>query len=161
MHLLAVLEGAVLHAAGFVKNGRALVFPGVSGAGKTTLTRLLLCREGWDGLSDDRVAARKTSEGVFAFGTPWSGEAGLAENKGAPLAGLFFPERGEKEALEPLSPDKALQRLVKTASVPWYDKEALCQTLDFLGTLAICAPCHVLRFRPGGNIAEALEKAGF
>jgi len=58
-----------LHAAGFSKNGRAILLPGGSGAGKSTLAVTLL-RGGFDYLSDDMVYLRRCSDELKIFGFP-------------------------------------------------------------------------------------------
>ncbi|MFZ0785883.1 MAG: hypothetical protein WA369_04210 [Candidatus Acidiferrales bacterium] len=56
-----------LHAAGFSENGRAILIPGTSGVGKSTLSVALL-RAKFDYLTDDMVFLRQSSDGVVARG---------------------------------------------------------------------------------------------
>jgi hypothetical protein len=58
-----------MHAAGFTKNGRAILIPGTSGAGKSTLAITLL-RGGFGYLSDDMVFLRRRSDGLAVLGFP-------------------------------------------------------------------------------------------
>jgi hypothetical protein len=72
--LLARQGGLLVHAAGAVRNGRAFLFAGVSGAGKTTISRLappdvIL-------LTDEISYLRREGDGYVAFGTPFAGELG-------------------------------------------------------------------------------------
>jgi hypothetical protein len=55
-----------LHAGAVERNGSALVFPGESGRGKSTLVTLL-ARNGWGFLSDEIVPLRMDAEEVFAY----------------------------------------------------------------------------------------------
>ncbi len=57
------------HAAGLVKDGRAVLFPGRSGSGKSTLT-LQLVKEGFRMLGDDMVFLRQAGGGVEALSFP-------------------------------------------------------------------------------------------
>ncbi len=70
---LARREGFLVHACGAVVDGKALVFAGHSGDGKTTLSRLL-AEDGIELLSDERVAIVSTGDGFVVHGTPWAGE---------------------------------------------------------------------------------------
>ena len=56
-----------LHAAGFSENGRAILIPGTSGVGKSTLSVALL-RANFDYLSDDMVFLGSRPDGVVARG---------------------------------------------------------------------------------------------
>jgi hypothetical protein len=58
-----------MHAAGFTKDGNAILIPGTSGAGKSTLAITLL-RSGFGYLSDDMVFLRRGSDGLKVLGFP-------------------------------------------------------------------------------------------
>ncbi|MFH2098589.1 MAG: hypothetical protein ABIJ95_03685, partial [Pseudomonadota bacterium] len=135
LHALAARNGLLVHAAGFTAQGRAFVFPGKSGAGKSTLTRLILAREGFDPFTDDRAAIREENSRFTARGTPWAGDAGVAKNAAAPMGGLFFLAHAPRTRISPLSPGQALERLLPTASLPWYDQGLLDPTLALAGRL--------------------------
>jgi hypothetical protein len=73
-----------LHAGGVCRDGRALLLPGTSGAGKTTLT-LALARAGLGFLGDDTLFLRRGPEGVEVLAFP--DEFDLTDETVA-----FFPE---------------------------------------------------------------------
>jgi hypothetical protein len=146
MYLLAAREGVIHHAAGFALEGRGYAFLGRSRAGKTTLSRLLLGRPGWEPLSDDRVVVRRVGAEYLLFGTPWPGEAGLAVNASHPLGGLCFLRQGREHRLEPLTPREAMERLLPVSSVPWFDRDALGPVLALLGSVAAAVPAWELVF---------------
>jgi hypothetical protein len=56
-----------MHAAGFSKDGKAILIPGTTGAGKSTLAVTLL-RSGFDYLSDDMVFLRRRTNGLQVLG---------------------------------------------------------------------------------------------
>jgi hypothetical protein len=58
-----------MHAAGFSKDGKAVLIPGTSGAGKSTLAITLL-RGGFGYLSDDMVFLRRRSDGLGVLSFP-------------------------------------------------------------------------------------------
>lgn len=58
-----------IHAAGFAKDGKAILIPGTSGAGKSTLAITLL-RNGFGYLSDDMTFLRRRSHGLEVLGFP-------------------------------------------------------------------------------------------
>lgn len=86
--ILAERGGFLLHAASAICDGRAYLFSGVSGAGKTTMTRL--APPDITLLTDEISYLRPGSDGYNAFGTPFAGELAKAgENCTAPVAALF------------------------------------------------------------------------
>ena len=85
--LLAREGGLLVHAASAVRGGRAFLFAGVSGAGKTTISRL--APPDVTLLTDEISYLRREGDGYAAFGTPFAGElAKPGENVRAPLAAL-------------------------------------------------------------------------
>ena len=70
--LLAKQNGFLLHAASAIRNGKAFLFAGVSGAGKTTISRLAPSDATL--LTDEISYVRKLDGGHVAFGTPFTGE---------------------------------------------------------------------------------------
>jgi hypothetical protein len=110
MYILARRQGALLHAAGIDINGRGYIFPGKSGAGKSTITRQFAALGDKGLLSDDRIVARKIDDDFKAYGTPWPGDAGIACNKSMPLAGIFFINHGSANGIKEITPQEALAR---------------------------------------------------
>lgn len=160
MYALARRGGMVIHAAGAVFGDRAAVFAGRSGAGKSTLARLLIPDEGAVLLSDDRIVVRCTGEGEwFAHGTPWAGDAGVALNRAAPLAGIFFLRKGERNEIRELSAREAFEALLPVATIPWYDREVLTDVLDSCERLLAAAPARELWFAKDASVAGLVREA--
>jgi len=157
VYLLAGSGGLLVHAAGAILDDVAVVFPGHSGAGKTTLARVLLCEENVRLLSDDRVVVRRLADGFHAYGTPWPGEAGVARNLGAPLAALLFLAHGAENRIVPMSPQEALRRLLQVASIPWYNEKLVGPLLGLCEELLTEVPAYQLCFTPGESPAPTVR----
>ena len=68
-------KGFIVHSVGIKDpDGRGLLFPGESGAGKSTMARLWDKHSRGSVLNDDRVIVRKDKKGFFICGTPWHGD---------------------------------------------------------------------------------------
>jgi hypothetical protein len=147
-------EGLVLHAAGAIVGGKGLVFPGVSGAGKSTVTRLLARDERFRPLSDDRVVVREGEGEMRVYGTPWPGDAEVAENAEGPLAAILFLVKAEESAVRPLDGSEALRRLLPVASVPWFDRERTEASLSLCEKILGAVPAFELRFHPDSPVAD-------
>ena len=157
IHLLAWHEGALIHSAAFGCNGKVYMFAGKSGAGKSTLSRQLKA-SGYEVLSDDRVAVRKMQNVLYAFGTPWSGDAHIALNKGLPLGGIFFISHAAGNIIREITPAKAAERLMPVTSIPFYDKEAMLNILSFCEDLVLHVPAYELCFKPGIEVINLIEE---
>jgi hypothetical protein len=114
VHSLVLAErgGFLLHAASAICDHQAYLFSGISGAGKTTMTRL--APPDVTLLTDEISYVRPGSSGFSAFGTPFAGElARPGENCVAPVAALFFLEKGAENRVDELPPSEAMRRLMR------------------------------------------------
>lgn len=158
MNHLAYRDGLILHSAGVDLGGNGFVFTGVSGAGKTTLTRLFMSGAPYARpLSDDRMVIRR-QDGVYrAFGTPWPGDAGVAENESVDLAALFFLTKADRPKLVRLTAAQAVRRMFPMVSCPWYDRERVPLVLDTCEGLVNSVPCYDLHFTQDGSTVALIE----
>jgi hypothetical protein len=110
--ILAERGGFLLHAASAICDGQAFLFSGVSGAGKTTMTRI--APPDVTLLTDEISYLRPNAGGYAAFGTPFAGElARSGENCTAPVAALFFLEQGPSNRIDEISSAEAVRRLMR------------------------------------------------
>lgn len=156
MHFLARREGAIFHAAGVDIKGKGYIFPGKSGAGKSTISKQFSPRPDFSMLSDDRVVVRESGGAFRVFGTPWPGDAGIARNASAPLCGTFFIVQGKSNSISEIGPGEALKRLLPVTSIPWYDRETMQNILTFLEEMVSVVPSYELRFKPDAGVSDTV-----
>lgn len=157
MYALSDREGALVHASAVEFDGKGFIFAGRSGAGKSTISRALMGK-GCKVLSDDRVVIRKIRTGFRVFGTPWSGEAEIAENGNLPLCGIFFIHHGSDNRIEKVTPREAVENFMSVTSVPWFDKTAMPGILSFCEDLVLHIPAYKLSFRPGEEVVNLIAE---
>ena len=120
--LLAREGGFLVHAASAVRNGRAFLFSGVSGAGKTTLSRL--APPDAEVLTDEISYVRPCQTGYEAFGTPFAGElARIGANLRAPLAAIYLLVQGPENRIEPVDPVDAARAVLRNILFFAHDEE--------------------------------------
>lgn len=155
MYALGASDGLILHACGVDLGGRCAVFVGRSGAGKTTISRLFQ-EAGYDVLSDDRVVLRRHGNGFMAYGTPWAGEGGMAINRGVELAGVFMLAKHSTDEIAGMSSGSALDAMMQSASVPWYDWPFAGPTVSLCGSVLEHVQVGQCRFTPRKSAVEAV-----
>jgi hypothetical protein len=158
-HHLASRGAAVVHACGLLHQGRALLFCGASGAGKSTTARL------WRRhaprtvvLSDDRIVLRVRQERGWAFGTPWHGEGRFAAAAGRPLAALFFLRQSQRSELRAIAPADAAARLLARSFPPPWDAQGVAGALAACADVAASTPAYELRFRRDASAVAAVRE---
>ena len=146
MHCLAPAGGLLLHAAGLTVNGGGYLFAGKSGAGKSTISRLLGEQDGVSLLNDDRLVLRPSGDGFRMYGTPWPGELGIAHNNSSLLRGMCFLCQSQENRLVSLTPSEAMERLLPVASIPWYDSAIVDLLLPAIEKLVHIVPAFDFHF---------------
>jgi hypothetical protein len=110
--LLAEEGGFLVHSASAVCDGRAFLFAGVSGAGKTTISRLAPSTAAV--LTDEISYVRRSKGAYYAFGTPFAGElARVGQNLSAPVKTLFLLEQGPIHRIDPVKEADAARSLLR------------------------------------------------
>ena len=92
----------LLHGSTVGVDGSAYLFTAPCGTGKSTHTRFWreVFGERAVMVNDDKAFLRVTAEGVFAYGSPWSGKHGLDSNVCLPLKGICFLQRGSDNRIQ-------------------------------------------------------------
>ena len=143
-HSLIHHRGILLHSSAVVLDGKAYLFSAPSGTGKSTHTSIWL-REFPEAeiLNDDKPAIRFLEDGIYVYGTPWSGKTDLNLNRKVPLQGIAFLERGEKNTVVPLDSMKALENLLNQTVRPG-EKESASLLFSLLDQLIRRVPIYKL-----------------
>jgi hypothetical protein len=143
--VLARTGGLLVHAASGVRNGRAFLFSGVSGAGKTTIASLA---PGDTTLLTDEISyLRHDGDGYVAHGTPFAGElARPGENVQAPLAAVYFLRQGPKNVIEPLKDSEAVRSLMENVLFFAHDPELVDRIFESACDLVRNVPVRRLTF---------------
>lgn len=157
--VLAHHGGAVLHAAGAIRDGRGFVFAGRSGAGKSTIARLLDAH-GWEIVNDERVVVRVDGDRVLVYGTPWPGDLGKNSPSVAPLVGIFLLEHAPTTLAAPLTPAAAAGVLLPRCRLPFWDRRAMEGLLAAVDHVVARVPCYRLAFAPDASVLSFLDRFG-
>lgn len=158
IHLLSQGRGVEIHACGLLgPDGRAYVFAGQSGAGKSTMARLWLNQPGVRLLTDERVVLRTDRSRIGAYGTPWHGEAGLAAPLSGDLAAVFFLNQGAANSLVPVTASQAAARLLACSFLPFHSSEAVDRTMAAVEKVTREALCYNLWFTPDQSVVDVVR----
>jgi hypothetical protein len=138
--LLAPQRGFLLHAATVLREGRAYVFTGKSGAGKSTVASLSPAGS----VLTDEISLLKVVDGAWhAFGTPFWGEfRAEGANVHAPIAGLYCLKQAPEDRVETISARESLRAMLPNILFFSRDRqmtESLLRLLsEFVGSVPSC-----------------------
>ena len=153
--VLAEDGGMLMHASSVVLDGRAFVFTGMSGVGKTTISRLASAAAHI--LTDEMSCLRRVENDYVAHGTPFSGELGRpGENLSAPLAGVFLLAQGPENRIDALTPAAAVRGLMANILFLADDAALVAQVFDNAIALAARVPVRRLTFLPDARVWDLI-----
>jgi len=146
--------GFLVHASGLIRNQKGYIFPGKSGAGKTTLARLSPRAT----LLSDDIPLVKIVDTPLIFGTPFWGDLVVGgEKTSAPLAGIYFPVKDNKNYAERLKPRQVFERLLPNVVFFFKNEKFSKQLFNLCFDLAAKVPGYELHFLPDGSFWECMD----
>jgi len=157
-HSLVLAEegGFLLHAASAIHRCSAFVFAGVSGAGKTTISRL--APQGTAVLSDEISYVRRFHSEYRAYGTPFAGElARVGENSFARLKTLFLLKQGRAHRIDAVSRQEAVRALFRHILFFAKDEDAVQRVFDAALHFVTHVPVAQLTFLPNPMVWELIQ----
>lgn len=147
----------VIHSSCVVNEGKAYLFQGKSGTGKSTHSKLWLKHvPGTELLNDDNPIVRFTPEGVAtAYGSPWSGKTPCYRNESAPIGAFVRIVRSADNALKRLKPLQAYASLTTSISyLPFFSEQQRAKRHETLERLVLTVPVCEMHCRPDREAAE-------
>jgi hypothetical protein len=151
---LAGRNGFLLHAATVIRDGKANVFTGRSGAGKTTVASLSPAGS----VLTDEISLLRCENGVWrAYGTPFWGEFRAAgSNTNAPVNGIFRLVQAAENRVTPLRPVELLRALLPNVLFFSSEPEATRRLLETLGQAVEAISGYQLAFSKDPAFWEVL-----
>jgi hypothetical protein len=147
-------QGFLLHAATVIRDGKAYIFTGRSGAGKSTVASL----SPQGSVLTDEISLLRRENGVWrAYGTPFWGEFKAAgSNSSAPVAGIFRLLQAPENRVELLRPMAILRTLLPNVLFFSAEAKANRQLLEILSWAATEIAGYNLSFRKNSTFWEVL-----
>lgn len=153
--------GAIFHSAGLHDGKKGFLFAGLSGAGKSTTSRI------WDKmpdvniLNDDRVIVRKIDNGFYMYPTPWHGDYSeyLDDKmpKRATLSKLFYIYHRKTNLAERVNYIEGFNQFFKTLFLSFWDKDCVKFAFDFLVDILAQKPCYKFGFKNNSRIISYIR----
>ena len=149
-------SGFYLHSSAVVKDGKAYLFSGPCGMGKSTHTRLWQKNFGEEAyvINDDKPALRRIDGKWYAYGTPWCGKDGINKNEKAPLAGVCFLKQAKENKIRRLSTFEAMQKILGQTIRKFDQAEKLDKLLASLNCFLAEIPVYELENVPEVSAAQ-------
>lgn len=149
-YLTAIHGDIMIHASGINNAGQGYVFSGISGKGKTTISKL------WDNyggrvIHDDRLILRKTGNGFRMFNTPVYNND---DPHDSPLNKIFIIEHGSSNTLAPVKGATAVSLVMSNCIQHNWSSDIISRLLDSVSDMCVTVPAAMLYFKPDSSVID-------
>lgn len=153
--------GSIVHASCIKHRGKAILFCGPSGMGKSTQARLWQQRYGAYMLSSDAPAVFPGENGAVAYGMPWDGSDQIMTQESAPVAAVIELAQAKENRIRPMSGREAMNRMMQQGHLPMWDEETMVLEMQVLKRIAQVVPFYHLDCLPDEAAAELVHDMVF
>ena len=150
----------LLHSSMVRLDGKANLFFGVSGTGKSTHSRLWLenvpeC----DLMNDDNPVIRFDENGtLIGYGSPWSGKTLCYRNVSAPVRALVRLEQKPENRISRLFTLDAYASVIAASSTIRWNRAVMDALVPTVERVAMNIPCYTLGCRPDADAVAVCRK---
>lgn len=154
---LAQRQGCCLHACGVNLKGKGLLFVGHSGAGKSTMAKMLQGKAKL--LCDDRIIVRRRLDGLRIYGNWAHGKMPDISAESVTLKAILFLEKSQSNQLILIDNGQVkTQRLLSCLIRPYVTADCWENALSIVGDILKEIPCYVLEFDKSGKVEKLLTQ---
>lgn len=149
--------GLLVHSSCVVENGKAYLFSGYSGAGKSTVAKLSMPRPL---LSDEATVVKLSSSGkaVSVFNSPFRSELeDRALGEEYPLHGIYFLRQSMQVASQPLKKGQGLLHLTDKVFYWGHDPQETSKVFQLCRKLVDSVPAYDLYFQKNDSFWEMIS----
>lgn len=138
--LLLKKKALILHASFIIRDGKAILFTGASGIGKSTQAGLWKKFAQAEIINGDRAIIKRNGNGIWAYGIPFSGSSGICKNKEAVVRAIVVLEQAETNIVKKLSVLEAVKYLYSQIAVQRWKKSEITEAVALLEEFAGVVP---------------------
>lgn len=156
--MLAERGRLILHCSFVIKpDGKALLFAGESGVGKSTQARLWSEYENAVIVNGDRAVIGFEGKKAFAYSLPYCGSSQICLNKKAEINALVFLGQAKENTVCCLKPQMVFCNLLHLVSFNKDNPSEMLCAIDLCQKVADCVPAYRLDCLPGKSAVTTLK----
>ena len=141
-------DALLLHSSVVIYQGKAVLFCGAPGIGKSTQAALWAKTLGAEIINGDRCVIARRADAFYGCGSPYCGSSGILSNKEAPIGAIFMLGQSLENRLHRLSISEAFRRILRELTVNAWDSAFMERCLSLLTNLVQAVPVYELQCRP-------------
>lgn len=151
-------EAIVMHASYVDWNGKAILFCGQSGAGKSTQASLWEKYEGAEIINGDRVLLKKKDGIWHAYGYPCCGSSAICKNEMLQVHAIVMLEHGTDNIIQPMSVGSKMRAFIAGSERYLWDDSELDQVCAIAEQIIAEVPMYRFSCTPDRDAVDALKQ---
>lgn len=152
-------QSVILHTCFTNIGGRAVLFSGQSGCGKSTQGDLWVKHRGASVMNGDRSVLDFSGDAITANGFPVCGSSGICNAAELPVKAVVFPVKSQENRAQRIGVMQAFSLLYREMTVNVWDRAMQEQTMTLCERLASAVPVFLLYCTISEDAVSALENA--
>ena len=151
--LLLMHNAFLLHSSVVLVDGKAIVFSGPSGMGKSTQADLWKKFANAEILNGDRCVVMEKDGIFYGGGSLWCGTSGINRPEQAPIASIFILEQSKENKVTPLGA-RAFSPLFSQTTLNTWNSEFINKVTSLYDGLLRSVPVYNLQCTPDRNAVQ-------
>lgn len=151
-------QRVVFHSCYIQIRGKAVLFSGFSGVGKSTQGALWEKYEDAFVINGDRAVLGKQQGKWYAYGFPFSGTSGICHNVTSPLNGIIFLRQAKENHIRKVGVAEAGQLLWPQFTINQWNSEFVDKVLEQINQIAVEVPIYELSCTPDERAVICVKK---
>lgn len=151
-------QQALLHASWVMREGKALLFSGACGVGKTTQAELWQKYRGARIVNGDKTGLSFRDGGLTAFGTPFTGSSRYCGDETAQVAAIVMLEQAPTDTIRRLPLKDAVRALAAQMPCQKWHAGDVAAVLEFAELAAKRVPIYLLSCTKEESAVELLDR---
>lgn len=160
VHRITEAGGFLLHASWIEYRGKAILFTGPSGVGKSTQAALWERFRGADLINGDRAAVFPVPGGAQVRGIPYCGSSGVNKNRTMPLAAMVCLTQAPENRIAQLKGMRAFRSIWEGCSIDLWNQADISQGTQAVVDTVSAVPVFRLDCVPNEQAVMILQKEG-
>ncbi|MBQ3356611.1 MAG: hypothetical protein IJG45_05795 [Oscillospiraceae bacterium] len=151
-------QQALFHAAWVMREGKALLFSGACGVGKSTQAELWHTYRGARIINGDKTCLSFHNGGLTAFGTPFCGSSRYCEDGVAPVRAIVMLEQAPTDTIRRLSLKEAVRALASQMPCQKWLADDVAAVLEYAELAARRVPVYLLSCTKEESAVDLLDQ---
>lgn len=148
----------ILHSSFINYKGRAILFSGNSGVGKSTQANLWEMYKNADQINGDRAFIRKKNDTWYAYGSPFAGSSKIYKNECYPIKAIVMLVQAKVNKITRLTKSQALKSVIKQVTINTWNGDFYNRVIDLVDNLTDDIPIYLLECLPNEEAVDLLDE---